>query len=58
MDRLLDLDLTRAFTGPVKPKLCMDAIAGLALVNRPARTDAAEPPPSIPRWGHLWMIFA
>jgi hypothetical protein len=31
------------FSAPVKPKLCMAAIAGLALVNRIADTDATDP---------------
>jgi hypothetical protein len=55
----LDLDLDLRFSAPVKPKLCMAAIAGLALVNRSAGKDAAEPPigNSIGE-GYLWMIFA
>ena len=39
----MDLDLDLRFSAPVKPKLCMAAIAGLALFNRTAGTDAADP---------------
>jgi hypothetical protein len=42
-DKLLDLDLDLCSTASVKPKLCMAAIAGLALVNRSAGTAAATP---------------
>jgi hypothetical protein len=41
--KLLGLDLDLRFSAPVKPKLCMAAIAGLALVNRYVGKDAAEP---------------
>jgi len=40
-DPLPDFDLR--CSAPVKPKLCMAAIAGLALVNRSFGTEAAKP---------------
>ena len=46
-DKLLDLDLDRRFTASVKPKLCIAAIAGLALVNSSSDSGAAEFPQGV-----------